>query len=192
MPDPRFHDAPLLKRLADNLYHGWGYNFYRAENHLRADDQLIRQKVGWLLGRAREQLEHALAAYRRAHIPLPTRAKPLPDPDALAAAARIEELATLVGALEGSVRTLPVPENDRMTQRLRGERETLSRLCDYDSHLIGRAQLFLDQVDSQDPEQILANLATLRDAIALMKQGVQERQTLLLSPDRIVGWGGPT
>jgi hypothetical protein len=54
-----FYDEGVLRQAAINLFHGWGYNFYRAENQLRADDQLVRSKAGWLLGLARASMEHA-------------------------------------------------------------------------------------------------------------------------------------
>ncbi len=45
-----FYDAGALRQVATNLFYGWGYNFYRVENQLRADDQLVRNKAAWLLG----------------------------------------------------------------------------------------------------------------------------------------------
>ena len=44
MPSSSFYDAGTLRQIATNLFHGWGYNFYRAENQLRADDQLVRAR----------------------------------------------------------------------------------------------------------------------------------------------------
>jgi hypothetical protein len=36
--------------LATNLFYGWGYNFYRIENQLRADDQMIRSRTpSWIV-----------------------------------------------------------------------------------------------------------------------------------------------
>ena len=52
MADSGFYDAGLLRQLATNLFYGWGYNFYRLENQLRADDQLVRTKAASLLGMA--------------------------------------------------------------------------------------------------------------------------------------------
>ena len=40
MSGASFYDAGPLKQLAVNLFHGWGYNFYRKENQLRTDDLL--------------------------------------------------------------------------------------------------------------------------------------------------------
>ena len=42
--------AGPVKQVLSNLFYGWGYNFYRKENQLRADDLLIRSKVSELLG----------------------------------------------------------------------------------------------------------------------------------------------
>ena len=81
-----FDDIHALEKIAVNLFYGWGYNFYRLENQLRADDQTVRAKVGWLLGRAREAVEQAEGAWRRANLPPPTREKPRPDPAAVEAA----------------------------------------------------------------------------------------------------------
>ncbi|MBC7496885.1 MAG: hypothetical protein H7243_06965, partial [Sphingomonadaceae bacterium] len=45
-----FYDAGAVGRIANTLFLGWGYDFYKTTNQLRADDQLIRAKVGQLLG----------------------------------------------------------------------------------------------------------------------------------------------
>ena len=73
MSSSAFYDAGELKQVAINLFHGWGYNFYRSENQLRADDLMIRAKVGWLLGLARASVERAESAYRREFLPPPSR-----------------------------------------------------------------------------------------------------------------------
>jgi len=52
VPNSGFYDAGALRQVATNLFCGWGYNFYRLENQLRADDQLVRSKAAGLLGTA--------------------------------------------------------------------------------------------------------------------------------------------
>src|SRR5208337_4045629 len=99
MPGSGFYDAGPLAQVAINLFYGWGYNFYRAENQLRADDQLVRAKVGWLLGRARAGVDGAESAWRHEFLPPPSRAKPYPDASAVAGAQSIEKLAHAIGAL---------------------------------------------------------------------------------------------
>ena len=78
MSSSAFYDAGPLEQVAINLFYGWGYNFYRKENQLRADDQLVRNKVGTLLSSARKSVETAEQAYRRDFLPPPSREKPRP------------------------------------------------------------------------------------------------------------------
>ena len=46
MSDYDFYVVDELEKIAVNLFYGWGYNFYRLENQLRADDLTVRAKVG--------------------------------------------------------------------------------------------------------------------------------------------------
>ena len=176
---PSFYDLDDLQQVAVNLFYGWGFNFYRAENQLRTDDQMVREKTGWLLGLAREAVQTQLAAYRRAFLPLPTRDKPLPDASAVEAAHALEDFSTAIGRLEGTIRSLPVPETDRMTQRFREEAPTLLRLRDHDTRLVGRAQMLLDLLAGRDHAWLLAHMAELRNGLALIAEDVQGRQALL-------------
>ena len=139
MTESTFYAAGPDEQVALNLFHGWGYNFYRAENQLRADDLMVRARVGEMLSAARASVEAAEAAFRREHIHPPSRAQPLPDPDALREAQFLEATSRAIGALEGRVRALPVPEADRMTQRLRDERATLQALLRADLSMVAMA-----------------------------------------------------
>ena len=139
MAQSAFYAAGPDEQVALNLFHGWGYNFYRAENQLRADDLMVRARVGEMLSAARASVEAAEAAFRREHIRPPTRAQPLPDPDALRQAQVLEATSREIGVLEGRVRALPVPEADRMTQRLRDERATLEALLRADLSMVALA-----------------------------------------------------
>ena len=56
-----FYAADPLEQVAITLFYGWGYNFYRVENQLRADDLLVRAKAGVLLGDARAVVDSAEA-----------------------------------------------------------------------------------------------------------------------------------
>jgi hypothetical protein len=138
-PVPDFYAAYPDEQLVNTILLGWGYNFYRAENQLRADDLMIRARVGELLCAARASIETAESAYRRAHLPPPSRANPRQDPDAIRHAQALEETARRIGALEGQIRALPVPETDHMTQRVRNERETLTRLLHADYAMVATA-----------------------------------------------------
>ncbi|HUN43817.1 MAG TPA: hypothetical protein VMU81_26280 [Acetobacteraceae bacterium] len=178
MSGTNFYDMDRLERIAINLFYGWGYNFYRLENQLRADDLLVRSHVGAQLGNARNNVETALSNYRHTFLPTPTRENPLPDPTAVAHARTLEELSAGIGQLEGAIRALPAPENDRMTQRYRGEAETLLHLRECDTQLVGQAET-LRQLLTRDCHWILENAAVVREGLQLMRRTLETRQTLL-------------
>ena len=168
MPD--FYAAYPDEQLVNNLLLGWGYNFYRAENQLRADDLMIRARVGELLCAARASIEAAESAYRRTHLPPPSRANPRQDPDAMRHAQALEETARRLGVLEGQIRALPVPETDRMTQRLRSERETLAQLLQVDYAMVATAAHIRNLAEHQEETT---------DALHALQQTINARRDLL-------------
>ena len=163
---PGFYDAGPLQQIAINLFHGWGYNFYRVENQLRADDQLIRTKAAWLLGLAVASLSAAEADYRREFLPAPSRAKPFPDPAAVATAQHLERTAHAIRALEAALHQLPTPEHDRMTQRYRQEAPTLQTLI------------------NGQPAAIIEKLPDIETGLAAIRSTLESRQAVLLNPAR--------
>jgi hypothetical protein len=177
-----FYHAEPLEQLAINLFHGWGYNFYRKENQLRADDLLIRGKVGAMLGMARKSLEEAQSEYRREFLPEPTREHPDFDPKALADAQAMERLSRELGNLIGAISAQPAPENDRMTQRYRNEAATLQRLLEADKRLVGQAEMLRTTVQRKNGVWLAANQPTVRDGIAAIGESLRQRQALLFPP----------
>jgi hypothetical protein len=176
-----FYNVDALSKVAVNLFNGWGYNFYRVENQLRADDLLVRAKIGWLLGRAHAGVAAAEADYRREFLPPPSRAKPFPDATAVAGAQALERLGKAILALEAQIRALPVPENDRMTQLYRREAETLARLFVTDQKLAGQAELLRDMLDGKDGAWIITNVAEAGEGLKAMSATLAERQAVLFS-----------
>jgi hypothetical protein len=175
-----FGDLDALEKIAVNLFYGWGYNSYRLENQLRTDDLTVRAKVGWLLGQARAQVETAESAYRRVHLPPPTREKPRPDPDAIAGAQTLERLSQAIGALEGQIRAQPAPETDRMTQRYRHEASTLQHLLECDMALVGRAELLRQMMDNQEGAWMIEKAAEIREGLKAIEASLRNRQAALL------------
>ncbi|QYE32947.1 hypothetical protein KZX46_02000 (plasmid) [Polymorphobacter sp. PAMC 29334] len=175
----RFYDVGPLGEIAVNLFHGWGYNFYRRENQLRADDQLVRSYASDLLAQARKSVEVAEAAYRRLRLPAPTRAHPLPDAEAVTGAQTLERLSRSIGALEGQIRHQPVPENDRMSQRYRSEAETLELLGEIDKLLIGQADLLRSLINNTTGEAVLEEMAELEEGIKAVTETLRQRQAVL-------------
>jgi len=182
MPESSFYNAGMLRQLATNLFYGWGYNFYRTENQLRADDQLVRAKAAWLLGTAMASVSNAETEYRREFLPPPSRAKPFPDAEAVASAQKLEKLAREIGALEAFLHQLPVPENDRMTQRYRLEASTLKTLIGWDEQLIGQCELLRSMVQGKDGSAILTLIPELETGLAAMRETLRNREAVLHNP----------
>ena len=182
MADDGFYDAGVLKQIAVNLFYGWGYNFYRVENQLRADDQLVRSKAASLLGEAMHSVGDAEIAYRREFLPPPTRVKPFPDAGAVANAQRLERLGRDIGALEAVLQHQPVPANDRMTQRYRKEAPTLQKLMEFDERLVGQCELLRSTVSGRDGAWILSNGRQLESGLEAIRDTLRRREAVLLDP----------
>lgn len=174
-----FYDAGTLRQIATNLFYGWGYNFYRLENQLRADDQLVRTKAAWLLGNAMASICTAETEFRREFLPPPTRAKPFPDAESVASAQRLEKLARDIGALEAFIQQQPVPENDRMTQRYRKEAPTLKTLIGVDEQLVGQCELLRTTVNGQSGSAILKSLPELQTGLEAIRATLHSREAVL-------------
>jgi hypothetical protein len=145
VPNPVDAAGPIKATLS-NLFYGWGYNFYRKENQLRSDDLLIREKISNLLGEARSHLAGLESAYRRDHLPPPSREHPFPDAAALQTVRSLENLIKDIEQLEVKIRTAAVPEMDRIHQRHRIEWDTLERLGAVDLELVSGVMAFQQAV----------------------------------------------
>ena len=174
-----FYDVGPIRKVAINLFYGWGYNFYRKENQLRADDQLVRAKACELLNQARAAVETAEVDYRRLRIPPPSRANPTPDPEAVAGAQALERLSRDIGGLEALIRSQPTPENDRMTQRYRNEAATLEKLGESDQDLIGQSDLLRSLTQGRAGEDLIAGLPQLQEGLAAVRATLQRRAAIL-------------
>jgi hypothetical protein len=176
---PGFYDVDAVGKIAINLFYGWGYNFYRKENQLRADDQLIRAKVGFLLGTARKSVEGAERDYRREFLPPPSREKPRHDASAISGAQTLERLSKAIGAVSMLINAQPVPENDRMTERYRQEAATLQTLAESDQMLAGQAELLRSMVDGKNGTWLIENNSDLQDGLTAIGETLRQRQLLL-------------
>jgi hypothetical protein len=162
-PNP-IDEAGSAKQVLSNLFYGWGYNFYRRENQLRADDLLIRGKLSEMLGQSRAHLAALEAAFRREHLPAPTREHPFPDPACVANAQALQRAQQDIERIEVAFRTASVPEMDRIHQRHRNERDTLEKLVEIDSEMVLAVVALHDGIARLDDGSSAAN-----DAAGLMK-----------------------
>ncbi|MGH8111684.1 MAG: hypothetical protein ACREPL_07095 [Rhodanobacteraceae bacterium] len=145
--------ASLDQEVLSNLFYGWGYNFYRKENQLRADDLMVRSKVSEMLGAARAHVADLESTWRREKLPAPSRGHPFPDAHATATADALERTQRAIEALEVRVRNAAVPEMDRVNQRHRRERSDLQQLTAIDLALVGAVRAACETVGKLvDPE----------------------------------------
>ena len=181
MPETRseFYDADPVSQVAINLFYGWGYNFYRVENQMRADDLLVRHQVAGILGDARVAIGRAESAYREARLPPLSREHPRPDPVALKEARILEVLVAEVGAIASRIRSLPVPENDRVVQRHRQEADTLARLVQADIGLSGHAESLRRAVCDQAPAWLVEHAEDVKSHVAAIEAALADRQAIL-------------
>jgi len=143
--------AGPARRLLSNLFYGWGYNFYRREDDLQADDLLIRAKLGQLLCDSRTRLLSVHAAFVRKLLPR-DRGGARANPAIVEMERALESAERELQGLETAVLSAAAPEPGRIRRRDRERLATLARLV------------------ALDGEALLA-LVTLRDAIARFEDG---------------------
>jgi hypothetical protein len=130
------------------LLNGYGYNWYRIDNQLRADDLLVRSRASEHLAAATARLRDIELQFRRKYLPPPTREKPFADPDRLAEVRHIRAISDRIAAIDTRIRGAAVPPNDRIWARHRDEVDTLFRLAQCDVVLVGAANDLLRVVDA--------------------------------------------
>ncbi len=175
-----FYDASLVQQIATNLFYGWGYNFYKAENQLRADDQLVRAKCVFLLNETASSVGTAESTFRRERLPAPTRARPYPDAEAVASAGKLERLHAELLALAARIQNLPVPASDLIFKRYREEGTTLLALLDRDAQLVGRCDLLRSALAGKDATWLVGNLTEFLPGIGAIEAALRGREQLLL------------
>lgn len=164
-----------LYRTGVMLINGYGYNWYRLDNQMRADDLLVRSRVSEHLGGAVAHLRDLEGRYRRKFLPPPTREHPDPDPVHVAAARQFRAIEDRIGDIDTRVRGAAVPTNDRVWQRHRDELDTLAKLGNCDVTMLGGAKQLADfvatlpadaPIDAASEQQIDALLAQLAGILA--------------------------
>jgi hypothetical protein len=143
--------AGPARRLLSNLFYGWGYNFYRREDDLQADDLLIRAKLSQLLCDSRTRVLSLHAAFVRRLLP-PDRGGARANPGIVDMERALESAERELQTLEMAVVSAAAPEPGRIRRRDPEQLATLAKLV------------------ALDGETLLA-LVTLRDAIARFEDG---------------------
>jgi hypothetical protein len=169
VPDLPGQDNQLY-RLGVMLLNGYGYNWYRRDNQIRADDLLVRSRASEHLGAAVAYLRDLEGRYRRKYLPPLTREHPDPDLQRLAAARHLRAVQDRSLEVDTRLRGAPVPPDDKIWLRHRRELDTLRRLAECDAFLVAGAkelatlvaelpaEVDLDPALEQHIESLLAQL----------------------------------
>jgi hypothetical protein len=180
MPSDAVEFDEALRRTWTLLLNGWGFNWYRLDNQLQADDILVRNRVCGELDAAGARLAEIEAAYRKRHLPPPTRAAPVPDPARLRAAQAIAALRARIAAIETQVRGSAMPPKDRIWAAHRDHEQMLAALLDADVRLVGAAHeiaaCLAAPTEAEAPDGMLARCERY---LALLDRALGERKALL-------------
>lgn len=174
-------DGRVLYETGTLLLNGWGFNWYRLDNQLQADDLLVRNRVCADLATSGARLRAVEAAFRQRHLPPLTRAAPVPDAARLCEAQAIAQLRERIAATETQVRGSAMPPKDRIWSPHRDHVETLATLLDADARLVGAAHDMAARLAAQpdDGAGLDATLAYCEALRATLDKALAARRALL-------------
>jgi hypothetical protein len=156
--------------IADRLRGLLASDVYSAKGRLRADDLLVRERVGRGLGEATARLRDLASRWRADRVPPSTREQPFPPAGVMEPIRRAERLIRAIDETSTAVRGLPVLNQDRVWDRVRGI--GLEELLQFDWTLVGESDALaehlgtaaaLDEIDVPAQE---ARLRKIREVIA--------------------------
>jgi hypothetical protein len=156
--------------VADRLRGLLAADVYTEKGRLRADDLLVRERVGHELGSAAARVRDLISQWRADRVPPSTRDQPFPPAAVMEPIRRAERLVTAIEDASVSVRGLPLLNQDKVWDRVRAA--GLDELLQFDWTLVGEAQAFaadlqdVTALDEIDVGVLSARLATLREVMA--------------------------
>jgi hypothetical protein len=147
--------------IADRLRSLLASDVYTAKGRLRADDLLIRERVGGSLGQASTRLRDLAARWRADRVPPSSRENPFPAAEVMAPLRQGDRLGKDIDAVSTAVRGLPLLPEDRVWERVR--RAGLDELLQFDWGLISAA------------DELAVLLAGASDLASVDHVGAQQR-----------------
>ncbi len=156
--------------FADRLRGLLATDVYSEKGRLRADDQLIRQRVNRGLTDATARIRVLTQRWREDRVPPSTREQPFPPAEVMEPIRRAERLIRAIDDVAVLVKGLPVLNQDKVWDRVR--RIGIEDLLQFDWTLVGESDAMardLDQVaelDQIDVAGVQARIAAIRDIIS--------------------------
>lgn len=162
--------------LADRLRSLLASDVYTDKGRLRADDQLVRQRVTRGLGEASAKLRELISRWRSDRVPPSTREQPFPPAEVMEPIRRVERLIRSIDDVAALVKGLPVLNQDKVWDRVR--RVGLEDLLQFDWTLVGESDVLardLDLVGALDEVDVPGCEARLRK----IKEIIGDRQRFI-------------
>jgi len=141
-----------ISKQMELLMGGYGFNYYRTENQMRADDLLVRQRAGGSFGHAADRLEQLAQEFQRTIIPAPSRQQPYPPTELMARLTALRALRHRVMNQSTMLASLPAPAQDKIWRRLRDEQGLLQQLLQADIAMLKLAAEVDHQIQSLSAE----------------------------------------
>ncbi len=160
----------MADSLADRLRSLLASDVYTERGRLRADDLLVRERVGRGLGEATARLRELASQWRADRVPPSTREQPFPPAAVMEPIRRAERLVRAIEDVSVAVRGLPLLNQDKVWDRVRGA--GLGELLQFDWTLVGESDALstdlagafaLDEADLAGAE---TRLRRMREVIA--------------------------
>jgi hypothetical protein len=173
-------DSAIARQL-ELLMLGCGFNFYRLENQLRADDLLVRQKAESSLGQAAARLGKLAVEFQAACIPPSTREHPFPPAELMSRLQVLRAAHQRITDQESLLRGLPAPAQDKIWQRFRGEAQLLESLLAADVAMLQSAAEIEKQAQTLTAEvwKSAGGGGGLNSALEKWDAAIRARQDLL-------------
>jgi hypothetical protein len=162
--------------FADRMRGLLATDVYTEKGRLRADDQLVRQRVARGLSESSARVRVLISQWRADRVPPSTRAQPFPPAEVMEPIRRAERLNRAIDELAAMVKGLPVLNQDKVWDRVR--RVGLNDLLQFDWTMVGESDLMvtdLDQVGALDELDVAEYEARVRK----IKDIVGERQRFI-------------
>ena len=159
----------MADSLGDRLRSLLASDVYSSKGGLRADDMLVRERVGRGLGEATTRLRELSSRWRADRVPPSTREQPFPPAEVMQPVRNGERLCRAIEDVSSAVRGLPVLNADRVWDRVRGV--GLEELMQFDWGLVGESDgLAADlaeiaELDAVDPAAVEGRLHRIRELI---------------------------
>ncbi len=157
----------MADTLSDRLRSLLASDVYSSKGRLRADDLLVRERVGRGLGEASARLRELISRWRADRVPPSTREQPFPPAEVMEPIRKGERLCRAIEDAATAVRGLPVLNADRVWDRVRGV--GLDELMQFDWALVGESDgLATDlaevtELDAVDAAAVEGRLRRIRD-----------------------------